>query len=114
MELSGQTNQRKEGEVYDRYQCQVTAPSEDFVRPACAEEIAERQEEPGEDRPSARAANPCVVEAGGYQRCGAEGERYARAAVAGVEGWQINRHPVLLGQRLQILAVGRNRRQHID
>ncbi len=114
MEVRGHHEPRHEGGVFDRVPCPVTAPSEDFVRPARAEEIAERQEEPGEDRPSAGAANPCVVEAAGYQRCGAEGERYARADVAGVERRRMNRHPIILEQRVQILAVGRNRREHIE
>ncbi len=114
MQVGGHHQPRHEGGVLDRVPRPVAAPSQDFVGPSRAEQIAEGKKEPREDRPAARGANPAVVERPVISARGAERERHARTDVAGVERRRMNRHPVVLQQRIQVLSVARHRCQQIE
>ena len=114
MQVRGHHEPRHEGGVLDRVPRPVTAPAEHFVRPSRAEHVAEREKEPGKNRPAPRRANPAVVEFARDERGGAEGERHGRADVAGVERRRMNRHPVVLQERIQVGAFSGNRREQVE
>ena len=114
VQVGGHHQPRHEGGVLDRVPRPVAAPSQNLVGPARTEQIAEREKEPRKDRPAARGANPSVVELARDERAAGERERHRRADVAGVERRRMDRHPVVLQQRVEVGAVRRHRGQEIE
>ena len=64
------------------------------------------EEEPGEQRPAARRAEPQVAGAPGDQRGDGEGERDGEPDVAQVEARRVDHHPVVLELRVEADPVG--------
>ena len=112
--IRGRHEPRHEGRVLDRIPRPVAAPAEHLVRPHGAEEVAEAQEEPREQRPAPRRADPLVAEPPRRQRRDREGERHRRAHVAGVERRRVDHHPVVLQQRIQVGALDGGRGQALE
>ena len=73
---------RHERRVLDRIPCVVPAPADLDVRPVAAEELADPERGPGEQRPAARRDEPALVELAGEQRADRERERHREPDVA--------------------------------
>ena len=85
----------------------VAAPSEYPIRPPGAKHITQSQEEPGKDRPTARAGNPFRTQTPGDQCRESEGERDREAHIANVKRWRMKEHAGVLEKRIQPAPVGR-------
>ena len=95
--------------VLDRVPPPVAAPAELRVRPAGAQQDADPQEQPGDQREAAGGADPARVEAAGDQRADRERERDREEDVARVEHRRVDRHRRVAKQRRQPDALRRHR-----
>ena len=100
---------RQQRDVLDRVPRPVPAPAEDAVGPQRAQRQADRQEDPGRDRPSARDAHPRVTHPPRDQRGDRERERHREPDEPEVQERRVRRHQrMVLQQRERAAPVGRS------
>ncbi len=97
-----------ERRVLHRVPGPVAAPAELHVGPPPAQQDPDREEEPGEEHPAARAADPRVVQTPGDERRHREGEGDRQSHVAQVEARRVDHHRRVLEQRVEAPPVMRN------
>ena len=114
MEIRGRREPGHDGGVLDRVPGPVAAPAQDLVRPTPAEQVAQRQKEPRGQRPAARRADPLVAQLAGRQRRQGERERHAGADVAQIQRRRMDRHPVVLQERVEVGALAGHKRQALE
>ena len=105
----GADEPRHQRGVLDRVPPPVAAPAELRVRPAGAEQDADPQEQPGDQREAAGGADPARVEPPGDQGADRERERDREEDVARVEHRRVDRHRRVAEQRVEPDALGRHR-----
>ncbi len=110
---------RHQRRVLDRIPRVVAAPADLLVGPVSAEQLADAERGPGDERPAARRDDPALVRAAGEQRAHREGERNREPDVAEVEQRRVGHHVRVLEARVQAGTVRRRRlhgkrRRHDD
>ena len=95
--------------VLDRIPSPVAAPAEHGVGPVHAEEDAAGEEEPGHHGPAAGDVDPLLAGIAHHERAEREGERNGEADIAEVEHRRMDDHLGILQERVEPVAVGRNR-----
>ena len=93
---------RHERGVLDRVPEPESAPAERVIGPVGAHGDAERQRDPGEERPGPRGARPGGVDAPADERGGREGEDDREADIADIEQRRMNREARVLQDRVEI------------
>ena len=78
--------------VLDRVPRPHAAPAEHLVAPPAAEQDADREEAPREQRPAARLQQPALADATGDQRRDRERERHREPDVAEVQDRRVEQH----------------------
>ena len=92
---------RQEAGVLHRVPRPHAAPAEHLVAPPAAEQDADRQEGPREQRPAAGLHQPALADAPGDQRGDGERERHREPDVAEVQDRRVEQHEdVVLQQRV--------------
>ena len=111
----GRMEQRRAGEpghqrgVLDRIPEPAAAPAELVIGPVGAHRDAERQEDPGEQRPGPHGARPGRVDAPVDQRRDGEGEGDREADIAEIEQRRMDREAEILQDRVEVLPFDRRR-----
>ena len=107
VDVRGAGQPRQEAGVLDRVPRPHPAPAEHLVAPPPAEQDADRQERPREQRPAAGLHQPALADASGDEGGDGEGERHGEPDVAEVEDRRVEQHEhVVLQQRVRAGAVG--------
>ncbi len=94
---------RQESGVFDRIPAPVAAPAEHVICPATAEQQAETQEQPRDQRPAAGRLNPVGREVAGSQRRHRKREGDDERDEAEIEHRRVDRHAEVPQQRVQAL-----------
>jgi hypothetical protein len=100
-----------EGRVLHRIPEPPPAPAELVVGPPAAERDADREEQPGRERPGPRPPRPGGIEPPFEQRRAGEGEGNCEADVAGVEDGWMHGQGEILQERIEIAPFGSGRNQ---
>ena len=95
--------------VLDRVPGVVAAPAHLLVGPVRAEQLADTERRPRDERPPARRDDPALVVAPCEQRAHRERERDGEADVAEVEQRRVGHHVRVLEARVEPVAVRRRR-----
>ena len=104
----------QEAGVLHRIPCPVAAPAQFHVRPLAAHDDAQRQEDPGDERPATHGAHPLVAESLAEQRTYGKCKGDGHADIAQVEHDGMDDHPVVLQQRIEPLTVGRHKTDALE
>ncbi len=107
MQERGRRQPRQERRVLHRIPSPVAAPAELDVRPPHSEHDADREEEPGDERPSSHDGKPLVVELAGEQRRDGKRERNGRRDVTQIQIGRMERHSRILKLRIHPATVDR-------
>ena len=83
------------------------APAERVIGPVRAHGDAEREEDPGQQRPRPHPARPGGIDAAVDERGDGEGERDREADIADIEQRRMNREARILQDRVEIAALER-------
>ena len=95
--------------VLDRVPGVVAAPAHLLVGPVRAEQLADAERRPRDERPPARRDDPALVVATCEQRSRREGERDGEADEAEIEQRRVGHHVRVLEARVEPVAVRRRR-----
>ncbi len=109
VEERGRGEEGHQGGVLDRIPRVVPAPADLDVRPVGAEQLADAQARPGDQRPASRRDDPPLVGAPREQRPHRERERHGQAHVAEVEERRVRDHVRVLQAGVQARTVERRR-----
>ena len=109
MQEGGRREPRHQRRVLDRIPGVVATPADLLVGPVRAEQLADAERRPGDERPAARGDDPPLVRATGEQRAHREGERDRQPDVAEVEQRRVGHHVRVLEARVQAGPVRRRR-----
>ena len=106
VDVGGAGEPRQEAGVLDRVPRPHAAPAEHLVAPPAAEQDADRQEGPREQRPAAGLHQPALADPAGDQGGDGERERHREPDVAEVEDRRVEQHEdVVLQQRVRTGTV---------
>ncbi len=106
MQESSPAQPGHEGRDLDRIPAPITAPAEHVIRPPAAQDQAQREEQPGHQRPAPGDPDPAVIGPARDQRGDGEGVRDHEGHEAQVQHRGMDDHPRVPQQRIQALAVG--------
>ena len=110
VDVGGRRQPRHQRRVLDRVPRPHARPAEHLVAPPAAEQDADRQEAPREQRPPARLEQPALADATGDQRRHRERERHGEPDVAEIEDRRVEQHQrVVLQQRVRSGTVEADR-----
>ena len=99
MQERGRREPRHQRRVLDRVPRVVAAPADLLVRPVRAEQLADAERRPRDERPAPRRDEPALVGAAREQRADRERERHREADVAEVEQRRVREHVRVLEAR---------------
>ena len=102
MQVGGGSKPGHDRRVFYRVPGPVPAQAQDFIRPATTQEVAHGQKEPRGQSPAPRGADPHVPQLAGGQGGDSKGERHRSADISQVQAGRMDRHPVVLQERVQI------------
>ena len=97
--------QRQQRGVLDRVPAPVAAPAERRVGPPPAEDVADAQQQPRQQRPAPHATDPAPVDLPRDQRRRAERERHCGAHEPREHEWRVDQHRAIDEQRIEADAV---------
>ena len=112
----GAVHERRAGDpghqrgVLDRIPEPEAAPAERVIGPIRPHRDAERQRDPGEERPGANDPRPGGVDASANERRGGERKHDREADIAEIEQRRMDREAGVLQNRIEIAAFPRRRR----
>ena len=92
--------------VLDRIPGVIAAPADLLVGPVGAEQLADAERRPGDERPAPGRDDPALVRAPREQRAHGERERHRQPDVAEVEHRRVGHHVRVLQARVQARPVG--------
>ena len=91
--------------VFDRIPGPVATPAEFDVSPLRAQDDADGEEKPGEQRPSPRGVDPVIIPASGGQCADHHGERNREAGIAEEQQRRMGDHRGILKHGIQPVSV---------
>jgi len=111
MEKGGPGQPGQKGGVFHRVPSPVTAPAQLDIGPLHAEDIADGQEEPGEEGPAPDALDPAFIQALVDQGRDGEGKGDSEGDEADIEAGGMEDHAGILQQGIEAVAVFGHERQ---
>ena len=100
-----------EGGVFHRVPEPPAAPAELVIGPPAAKRDADGQKHPGQDRPGPRPSGPGGVQPATEQGGDGKAKRHGKADIAHIKHRRMDDQPRVLQQRIQIIAIRRDREQ---